>query len=400
MSQEVQNRLDECNEIVTNTEYESSKDIFEESILKGIKITDENDFNLASKHMKEYLNFDINNAEWLKSSRDKNIAENMLNSFLSLINASDDGVILKKDWEKLSVYNASKNQDNKNALLGEIINWDKMTDLYDKKFTEVLLSIDIKDINTVDNSIQLFEEKCRNSINVKWEVKSEIELTKRHITWNNIKDTTNIELSVTSEITEFPNLTVSENIVQTEAIPQITHNTTHWDITETAKKHLDTNKNNTSTDALDTWNNTNNISHDIAKWETIWDILQSDKFNFSEQQANTAIKKLRNNTDILSQLKSNDIDTIYPGETIEFSQKLLTVLKTQESIPESTENTWSHTVKKGDTPSKILFEYEWVNWENVANIAAELNMTVIKLGETITLEKTITLNDGTKIKKA
>jgi hypothetical protein len=44
-------------------------------------------------------------------------------------------------------------------------------------------------------------------------------------------------------------------------------------------------------------------------------------------------------------------------------------------------------------------KYKGVNWWNIESIAKELNMSVVKLWETITLAKTITLKDGTKIKK-
>jgi hypothetical protein len=45
-------------------------------------------------------------------------------------------------------------------------------------------------------------------------------------------------------------------------------------------------------------------------------------------------------------LKSNNIDKIYPGETITFSNQLLSSLKTQETIPEVEEGIWSYKVEK------------------------------------------------------
>jgi hypothetical protein len=71
----------------------------------------------------------------------------------------------------------------------------------------------------------------------------------------------------------------------------------------------------------------------------------------------------------------------------------------EKSITESVDEKWSYKVEKWDTPGHILMKYKGVNWWNIDSIAKELNMSVVKFWETITLAKTIILKDWTKIKK-
>jgi hypothetical protein len=138
----------------------------------------------------------------------------------------------------------------------------------------------------------------------------------------------------------------------------------------------------------------------VQKGETIWDILQNDEFGYTETQANALIKKLRNQQEFLSTLKSKDIDTIYPWETISFPQDILDSVAQEESVWKE-ENKLMYTIKDFDTPGKVIFNnYSWANWGNIKEIMELLNMwDVIKVGHKIELKESVTLKNGTVITK-
>lgn len=141
--------------------------------------------------------------------------------------------------------------------------------------------------------------------------------------------------------------------------------------------------------------------HPVLKNDTIWDILQTKQFGFTETQTNLLLKKLAWDEAFLSTLKSKDINKIYPGEKIVFPEEVLNSIPLDTEVKEVNEDISAYVVVKNDTPGKIIFDnYSGANWGNIKEIMKLLNISsIIKPGQKIKLLDSITLANGKEITK-
>ena len=142
-------------------------------------------------------------------------------------------------------------------------------------------------------------------------------------------------------------------------------------------------------------------SYTVKQGDTIWWILQSEQYGFTESQANTLLKVLEKDSDFVNSLKSGNIHKIYPGEKIVFPKNLWEMIHQSNQHEEEKVSENVYEVQNGDTPGKIIFDnYSWVDWKNMKEVMSGLWIwDIIKVGQKITLKDSIELHDGPQITK-
>lgn len=395
MSEVQRNLIESCN-INNDLEYKSVKEYLAIKLDKWIHIQNEQEFDTVSNLLKKSWVFDISQAASLRESLDKNIIEQSLEWIFGLMWAWNEWIILKKSDNIIYIYNAWKNTKDWNTLIGTINEGAEKEKSNDFSKDTIIFDSNITNVDHLSREVNLVEEKVKKcNLNIQ-HTQNQVATLEQDLN----KSTSDVKLeNINFDLTYDNKIQSLDEIAAWVIADKID---TDWVVDEVwvTENVLDMDVNQNQLPVIDkkVEEKDNTKKYTVKKTDTIWDILQ-EQFKFTEKQANIAIEKLKNNLEFLSQLQSKNIDKIYPGESINFTSELLTGLKEQESTPEIEETHWSYKVGKKDTPSHILMKYKWVNWGNVEDIAKELNMSVVKFWETITLAKTITLIDGTVITK-